>query len=119
MFTFYVNGQDFTHAVKYDAASGTYVIPNIPGMRESKQVNNFPTHQIFDKLFNDVTEMLKNFFKLPKSWKWFDIFRTYQDMLLIPIPKIIGSTTHRVQERLSLLQKSKQKRKQFIQSLYK
>jgi hypothetical protein len=54
----------------------------------------------------------------PKSWRWFDIFRTYEKPKSLQIRKVIRHAMFRVQERLPARQRSLQKRKAYLHKLY-
>jgi hypothetical protein len=71
--------------------------------------------------FNTVTtSVIKvNFKKLISKWKrWFDVFRVDAESKL-PKPTIgVISTPYRLQEKFPGLQRLRQKRRMFVQSLY-
>lgn len=54
---------------------------------------------------------------VPKWWKWYDIFRTWKELKLLPMLSGHVFINRRVQEPLSATQRAKQKRRMFLQKL--
>jgi len=56
--------------------------------------------------------------EVPKWWKWYDIFRTWAEVKILPMQAGMQNCIKRVQERVSATQRAKQKRRAFVQKLY-
>ena len=64
-----------------------------------------------------LVSTLADRYKPKKNWRWFHCFSPFEDVIECLTENPIFDVVHRTQERLSMLQKRKQKRRLFVQSL--
>lgn len=53
----------------------------------------------------------------PKAWRWYDVFRTWAKLKLLRMGVVAHQVIRRVQERRSRRQRTKQKRRMYLQKL--